>query len=186
VGRTYDSLPSALAEAVLAAPLFFVATAPLDGDGHVNLSPKGGDTLRVLDERTVAYLDLTGSGAETIAHLRENGRITLMVCAFEGPPQILRLYGRGATLLPGDERFEALIGRFPALPGVRSIVQVALERVSTSCGYAVPLLRYEGERRRLVDWAERKGPDGLAEYRAENNAASIDGLPALDVEPAAP
>jgi hypothetical protein len=183
VGRAFDSLTPALADAVRAAPLFFVATAPLSGDGHVNLSPKGGDTLRILDERTVTYLDLTGSGAETLAHLRENGRITIMVCAFEGAPSIIRLYGRGEAVLPGDGRFDELVGRFPALPGTRSVIRVAVERVSTSCGYAVPLLRYEGERQRLIEWAEHKGPEALVEYRATTNATSIDGLPALDPEP---
>jgi Pyridoxamine 5'-phosphate oxidase len=180
VGRSFPSLSPALADAVRAAPLFFVATAPLSGEGHVNLSPKGGDTLRVLDERTVAYLDLTGSGAETIAHLRENGRITLMVCAFSGPPQIVRLYGRGEVLEPGDDGFDGLRDLFPELPGARAVIRVAVERVGSSCGYAVPHMAYEGERTRLLEWAEKKGPEGLVEYRADKNATSIDGLPALD------
>jgi hypothetical protein len=182
VGRSFESLSPALADAVRSAPLFFVATAPLAADGHVNLSPKGGDTLRVLDERTVAYLDLTGSGVETIAHVRENGRITLMVCAFSGPPQIIRLYGRGHVLRPGDEGHDELAGLFPALPGARAVIRVAVERVGSSCGYAVPFMRYEGERPRLNEWAEARGAEGLAEYRATKNAVSIDGLPALDPE----
>jgi hypothetical protein len=180
VGRSSDSLSPALADAVRHAPLFFVATAPLAGDGHVNVSPKGGDTLRVLDERTVAYLDLTGSGVETIAHLRENGRITLMVCAFSGAPQIVRLYGRGEVTLPGEDGFDDLASRFPDLPGARAVIRVAVERVGSSCGYAVPLMRYEGERSRLDEWAEAKGPEGLVAYRAAKNAVSIDGLPGLD------
>jgi Pyridoxamine 5'-phosphate oxidase len=179
VARAWDTLPPKLADAVRAAPLFFVATAPLADEGHVNVSPKGADTLRILDKRTVAYLDLTGSGVETIAHLRENGRITIMVCAFKGPPQIVRLYGRGEVVLPGDEGFGALAACFPPLPGIRSVIRVALERVSSSCGYGVPLLRHEGERTRLREWAEGKGPDGLAEYREVHNAVSIDGLPGL-------
>jgi hypothetical protein len=182
VGRSFKTLSPVLADAVRAAPLFFVATAPLAADGHVNVSPKGGDTLRVLDERTVAYLDLTGSGAETIAHLRENGRITLMVCAFSGAPQIVRLYGRGEVVRPGDDGFDELAGRFPDLPGARAVIRVAIERVGSSCGYAVPLMRYEGDRTRLDEWAEAKGSDGLVEYRASKNAVSIDGLPALDPE----
>jgi hypothetical protein len=182
VGRSFESLSPALADAVQSAPLFFVATAPLAADGHVNLSPKGGDTLRVLDERTVAYLDLTGSGIETIAHLRENGRITLMVCAFSGPPQIIRLYGRGEVLRRGDEGYDELAGLFPDLPGARAVIRVALERVGSSCGYAVPFMRYEGERSRLDEWAEARGPQGLVEYRATKNAVSIDGLPVLDPE----
>ena len=180
MGRSFPSLSPALADAVRGAPLFFVATAPLSGDGHVNVSPKGGDTLRVLDERTVAYLDLTGSGAETIAHLKENGRITLMVCAFSGPPQIVRMYGRGEVLEPGSDDFDALRDGFPDLPGARAVIRVAVERVGSSCGYAVPLMTYEGERTRLNEWAEAKGPEGLVEYRAGKNARSIDGLPALD------
>ena len=182
MGRSFESLSPALADAVQSAPLFFVATAPLAADGHVNLSPKGGDTLRVLDERTVAYLDLTGSGIETIAHLRENGRITLMVCAFSGPPQIIRLYGRGEVLRRGDEGYDELAGLFPDLPGARAVIRVALERVGSSCGYAVPFMRYEGERSRLDEWAEARGPEGLVEYRATKNAVSIDGLPGLDPE----
>ncbi len=186
MGRSFASLTPALADTLRAAPLFFVATAPLAADGHVNLSPKGGDTLRVLDERTVAYLDLTGSGAETIAHLRENSRITLMVCAFSGAPQIVRLYGRGEVVAAGDDRFDALAALFPELPGARAVIRVAVERVGSSCGYAVPLMRYEGERSKLIEWAEAKGPDGLAAYRADKNAASIDGLPALDPETVSP
>jgi len=182
MGRSFESLSPVLAEAVRAAPLFFVATAPLAADGHVNLSPKGGDTLRVLDERTVAYLDLTGSGAETIAHLRENGRITLMVCAFSGAPQIVRLYGRGEVVRRGDDGYDDLAVLFPDLPGARAVVRVAVERVGSSCGYAVPLMRLEGERTRLDEWAEARGPEGLVQYRATKNAVSIDGLPALDPE----
>jgi hypothetical protein len=182
VGRSFESLSPALADAVQSAPLFFVATAPLAADGHVNVSPKGGDTLRVLDERTLAYLDLTGSGAETAAHLRENRRITLMVCAFSGPPQIVRVYGRGEVVRPGDDGFDALAALFPDLPGARAVIRVAVERVGSSCGYAVPLMRYEGERSRLTEWAEAKGPEGLVAYRAAKNAVSIDGLPALDPE----
>ena len=159
--------------------IFFVATAPAGADGHVNVSPKGHDTFRVLDPRTVAYLDLTGSGVETIAHLRENGRITLMFCAFSGKPDIVRIYGRGEPVLPGDEGFDALLGRFPPLGGVRSVIRVRIERVSSSCGYAVPLMQYEGERDTLTKWVDRKGPEGVAEYQKKKNALSIDGLPGL-------
>ena len=179
VGKTFPSLSPNLAEFMAASPVFFVATAPLAADGHVNVSPKGGDTLRVLDERTVAYLDLTGSGAETMAHLRENARITLMACAFDGPPRIVRLYGTGEAVLPDDTRFADLAARFPSLSGVRSVVVMALERVSTSCGFGVPLMRVEGERDLLEAWARRKGPEGIAAYQAERNATSIDGLPAV-------
>jgi len=177
MGRVLDAISEELAAFLEAQPVFFVATAP--ADGHVNLSPKGLDSFRVLDPHTVAYLDLTGSGVETIAHLRENGRITLMFCAFEGNPNIVRLYGTGEVLPVGERDGDALLGRFPAIAGARSVIRVALERVSTSCGYGVPLMRYGGPRSRLVEWAEARGPEGLVEYRAQKNAVSIDGLPGL-------
>ena len=160
-------------------PLFFVATAPLDATGHVNLSPKGLDTLRILGPRRVAYLDLTGSGAETIAHLRENGRITLMACAFSGLPRISRFYGTGTAHLLGTEEFDALAPCFPDLAGARAVIDVAVDRVTTSCGHAVPLLDTVDDRTRLLEWAEAKGADGLAEYRSRKNARSIDGLVAF-------
>lgn len=176
---SHASITPDLADFIGRQRLFFVATAPLDADGHVNLSPKGHDTLRVLDESTVAYLDLTGSGVETIAHLRENGRITIMLCAFEGNPNIVRLYGRGEAVLPGDERFDDLASRFAPMPGTRAVILVEVDKVTTSCGYAVPQYAYEGERSRLHEWAETRGADGLVAYRASKNATSIDGLPGL-------
>jgi hypothetical protein len=179
VADRFSSISADLAEWWLAQPLFFVATAPLDGGGHVNLSPKGHDTLRIVEPNRVAYLDLTGSGVETIAHLRENGRVTLMACAFEGNPRISRIYGRGVVHEIGSPGFDELVGRFPELPGRRSIIDIAVERVTTSCGYAVPLLTYVGERERLIDWATAKGDDGLAAYWESKNAESIDGLPGL-------
>jgi hypothetical protein len=181
MGKVLDALDANLTAVVSRQPVFFVATAPSGGDGHVNVSPKGGSgTFVVVDPTTVAYLDLTGSGVETIAHLRENGRITLMFCTFEGPPLIVRLHGRGEAVVPGDDRFAGLRGRFPAdEPGVRSIVLVAVDRVSTSCGYAVPLMSYEADRTMLRAWAERRGPDGIEAYWAERNTESIDGLPGL-------
>lgn len=162
-----------------AQPVFFVATAPLSGDGHVNVSPKGLDTLRILGPSRVAYLDLTGSGAETIAHVRENGRITLMACAFSGKPRISRFYGTGTAHLLGTAEFDALAGEFPDLAGARAIIEVDVDRVTTSCGYAVPLLDTVEDRTRLLDWAESKGSDGLAAYRKRKNTRSIDGLPAF-------
>ena len=158
--------------------MFFVATAPRDG-GHVNLSPKGLDTLRILGPTRAAYLDLTGSGVETIAHLRENGRITLMACAFTGAPRISRLYGTGTVHEVGTGGFEELAPRFPDLPGRRAIIDVAVDRVTTSCGYAVPLMDLVGDRDRLLDWARAKGDDGLVEYWGSKNAVSIDGIPGL-------
>ena len=161
-------------------PMFFVATAPSGGDGHVNLSPKGYDALRVLAADRVAYLDLTGSGVETIAHLRENGRVTLMACAFSGNPRISRIYGRGRAHPVGSPEFDALAPQFPDLPGARSIIDIAVERVTTSCGYAVPMMDLVDDRGRLLDWAESKGAEGVVEYRRQKNAVSIDGLPGID------
>jgi hypothetical protein len=159
--------------------LFFVATAPSGDEGHVNLSPKGLEGLAVLGPTSIAYLDLTGSGAETIAHLRENGRICVLLCAFTGKPRTLRLQGTGTVHLPGDERFAELRPRFGDQPGIRSIITVELDRIATSCGYGVPLMSYEGDRRTLTAWAEKKGDD-LPAYWQQKNATSIDGLPALD------
>jgi hypothetical protein len=174
-----DALDDKLIDWIGRQHVFFVATAPSSG-GHVNLSPKGHDTLRVLDPTTVAYLDLTGSGAETIAHTRENGRMTIMLCSFEGPPQILRLYGTGQPHPIASPRFEELRPRFPDLPGMRAITTLAIDRIHTSCGYSIPLMDYRDDRPTLHQWAERKGEDGLREYWAEKNVESIDGLPALD------
>jgi hypothetical protein len=177
MGREYDAISPELAEWIRRQHVFFVATAPLAGDGHVNVSPKGHDTLRVLDEHTVAYLDLTGSGIETAAHVRENGRITLMWCAFEGPPRIVRVSGRGELAALDDAR--AVAAGFPELRGARGVVVVHADRIADSCGYAVPKYRFEGERERLVEWTAEKSDDELAEYRTTRNAVSIDGLPGI-------
>jgi hypothetical protein len=179
VGRTYESIDDALAGFIGRQHVFFVATAPSGPDGHVNLSPKGHDSFRVLGPNRVAYLDLTGSGVETIAHVRDNGRITVMFCAFEGPPRIVRLWGRGTVHPAGSPTFDELAARFPERPGARAVIEVAVERVGDSCGYAVPRYSYEGERSTLDEWAERRGPDGLARYWDDRNAESIDGLPGL-------
>jgi hypothetical protein len=161
-------------------PMFFVATAPSGDAGHVNLSPKGHDTLRVLAPDRVAYLDLTGSGVETIAHLRDNGRVTLMACAFNGNPRISRIYGAGTVHPFGSPGFDALAGEFPDLPGRRAIIDVAVTGVTSSCGYAVPLMDHVEDRDRLLDWARAKGDDGITEYWEKKNALSIDGLPGID------
>jgi pyridoxamine 5'-phosphate oxidase-like protein len=179
VADRFASISPELAQWWAEQPLFFVATAPSDGDGHVNLSPKGYDTLRILGPNRVAYLDLTGSGIETVAHLRANGRITLMACAFRGAPQISRLYGRGTVHTIGTAGFDALAPEFPELPGRRSIIDVTVDRVTTSCGFAVPLMEYVGERDRLSNWATAKGDDGIASYWQSKNMQSIDGLPGL-------
>jgi hypothetical protein len=157
--------------------MFFVASAPLGAAGRVNLSPKGGDAFRVLTETTVAYLDYTGSGNETSAHLLENGRITFMFCAFDGPPNILRLYGTGRTVLPGDADWERLSACFELPAGTRQIIVADIRTVQTSCGYSVPLYEPAGERDQMDKWTAAKGADGLAQYRLEKNQRSIDGLP---------
>jgi hypothetical protein len=184
MGRVFESITPELAAWIAGQPVFFVATAPSEG-GHVNLSPKGLDTLRVLDERRVAYLDLTGRGTETIAHLRDDGRVTIMFCAFTGAPQILRLFGCGVAHPVGSTAYGELAARFAPLPGARSIVEVTCDRVQTSCGYGVPLMDLVADRDRLTAWARAKGDAALAEYRATKNATSIDGLAGFrEVEPA--
>lgn len=179
MAKVLPEIDSELAEWIAAQPMFFNATAPLSAEGHINLSPRGLDTLRVLGPHEVAYLDLTGSGNESAAHLAENGRITLMFCAFAGAPRILRLYGRGKILLPETPAFDALHPHFPDhLPRARQIVHVTVDRVQTSCGYGVPLMQFERQRDELLQWAERKGEKGLRDYQRKNNRFSIDGLEA--------
>jgi hypothetical protein len=162
--------------------MFFVATAPSARDGHVNCSPKGGDSFRILDPQTVAYQDLTGSGVETIAHLRENGRIVIMFCALDGPPQIVRLYGHGDVVTPTHQDFSTLVSHFSAHPGMRAIIRVKITRVADSCGFGVPLFDYRNDRDALDQWAEAKGSAKLEEYRQAKNTESIDGLPGLNKE----
>jgi hypothetical protein len=190
MGKLFDEIDDQLQRWINAQSLFFVGTAPLAGEGHVNVSPKGPiDTLRVLDPSTVAYLDKVGSGAETIAHLRENGRIVIMLCAFSGPPRIVRLHGRGEVVSAADPGFEELLGRCSFAEGSvpqarRAIVSVSVDRVADSCGYGVPLMNYEGFRPHQELWAAKRlrtgGEDALIEYQREKNSHSIDGLPALD------
>jgi hypothetical protein len=181
MAKTFDAIDARLAAWIARQRMFFVATAPSGDGGHVNLSPKGPiETLRVLDERTVAYLDLVGSGAETVAHLHDNGRIVVMLCAFEGPPRIVRLHGRGEVLEAGAVEFPETT----ALPEQhRTVIRVDVERIADSCGFGVPLMAYEGERPQSLAWAQSKlakgGPGALDDYVAEKNAVSIDGLPAL-------
>ena len=181
MSKEHAAFDDRVAAFMLAQPVFFVGTAPAGGAGHVNVSPKGlAGSFAVLGRQEVAYLDLTGSGAETIAHLRDDGRICLMFCAFEGPPNIVRLHGRGEVLLPDAPRFDDLAARLADHPGRRAVIRVDVDRVSDSCGYAVPRMALEGERQQLVKWARTKGEGGLEEYRRTRNARSIDGLPALD------
>jgi Pyridoxamine 5'-phosphate oxidase len=189
MARVYDEITDHLRSWVGRQSMFFVATAPLAGDGHVNVSPKGPiGSLRVLGPHRVAYLDIGGSGAETIAHLRENGRVVVMLCAFDGPPRIVRFHGSGEAILPEDPRFAMLLEEAgfedPSLPEARrSIVDVDVTRVSDSCGYGVPLMSFDGLRNHHELSTAKKlrtvGPEGYAEYRREANDASLDGLPAL-------
>lgn len=179
MSKLLDAIDDKLAAWIGRQHLFFVATAPLSAEGHVNCSPKGGDSFRVLGPMEAAYLDYTGSGAETMAHLRENGRIIVMFCAFDGKPDIVRLHGRGEALTPGDPRFASVAVHFPSNVGSRSIVHIRIERVSTSCGYAVPTFDFRADREVLDKWAAAKGEASLEAYRAGKNAVSIDGLPAL-------
>jgi len=179
MARTHDTIDETLRDWIAAQHVFFVATAPTSVDGHVNVSPKGYDTFRILDDTTVAYLDLTGSGVETIAHLGDNGRLTIMFCGFEGPPRIVRLFGQGDVLRPGDAGYAELAARFDDQPGARAVIRCRVERIQSSCGYSVPFLSFDAERDTLRDWAERKGPAGVEAYQAEKNATSIDGLAGL-------
>jgi hypothetical protein len=190
MGKRFDAIDDHLERWIGAQSMYFVGTAPLAGDGHVNVSPKGSiDTLRVLDPLTVAYLDLVGSGAETIAHLRENGRIVIMLCAFRGPPRIVRLHGRGEVVAAADPGFAELAAGCafaePEQPqSRRAIIRVSVERIADSCGYGVPLMALEGRRPHQDAWAAKRirvgGDEALIEYQREKNAVSIDGLPALD------
>jgi hypothetical protein len=187
MSKLHEAIDEGLRDFILAQPVFFVGSAPSDVDGNVNISPKGmGGNLAVLDTHRVAYRDYGGSGAETIAHLRDNGRIVLMFCAFSGPPNIVRLHGRGRVHLPGSPEFAALSRAFEAdpQPGLRTIIEVEVSRVSDSCGFAVPLMTFEGDRDLLSRYWARKSPEEIREYWAKKNATSIDGLPAID--PAGP
>lgn len=162
---------------IRAQHMFFVASAPLSGDGHVNVSPKGLDTFRILSPRRVAYLDLTGSGNETAAHVAENGRVTLMFCAFAGKATILRIYGRGSLVFPNSPQWPDLIRHFTPHPGIRQIILCDIDRLHTSCGTAVPLMEFQSHRDGLIKWAIGKGEEGLKEYQRKKNRQSIDGIP---------
>ncbi len=182
MGTLFDGITPELSQWIERQHMFFVSTAPLASDGLINCSPKGMDTFRILGPYEVAYMDLTGSGIETVAHLRENGRIVLMFCAFEGPPKIVRLHGTGEVFVPGSAEYESMVSSFPAYAGRRAIVRARLTRVGDSCGFAVPQYRYEGDRNTLIRWSESKGEDRLTQYRQAKNARSLDGLPGLTLD----
>lgn len=183
MGKVYDKIDAQMSDWIKQQQMFFVATAPLSEDAWVNLSPKGLDgAFQILDEQTVAYLDTTGSGVETISHLKENGRITIMFCALEGAPNILRFYGQGEPIEPHHPEFQSLLAHFPTYPDVRSLIKIKVERIADSCGFGVPRYEYQGQRDTLIKFAEEKGPDGMVRYRREMNGSSLNGLPGLHVD----
>ena len=176
MANAHPCITQELMDFIATQRMFFVATAPMAKDGHINLSPKGLDTFQILSSNQVAYLDLTGSGNETAAHVLENGRITFMFCAFEGTPKILRLYGTAQAIQPATEHWNLLSPLFGSFPGARQIFLADINRVQTSCGFGVPFFEFQGNRDLLPKWATKKGDDGLAEYRQKKNSRSIDGL----------
>lgn len=177
MGGFYDQIREQEREFIAKQKMFFVATSPLSAEHHINLSPKGTDSFRVIGPNKVAYMDLIGSGNETSAHIKENGRITFMFCSYEGPPNILRLYGTGHTVLPGNTDWDGLAALFPLRLSTRQIIVADIHKVQNSCGYSVPLYEYKGERNQAQKWEEKKGADGLAIYKQEKNRISMDGLP---------
>ena len=179
MGKTYDELTPELTQFIAEQKLFFVGTAPLGAEGHVNISPKGMDSLKVLDNKTIAYLDVTGSGVETISHVKENSRLVFMFCAFEGKPLILRLHGRGSVIESGDSEFQSLRSNFEDLPGVRSIIKLDIHRIADSCGWNVPLYSFEGTRDYYQNYADHLGAEGMRKGQLASNMESIDGLPGL-------
>ena len=179
MGKITEFITTGLQSWIEKQKLFFVATAPLSATGHINLSPKGLDSFRIITPTMVAYQDLTGSGVETIAHVNENKRMVIMFCAFDGPPKIIRLYGRGEIILPEDERFVEMSGKFPQRIGVRAYIICHITGIQESCGYGVPLYGFKKDRDVLEKWSEVKGEDGVSEYRSIKNKVSIDGLEGL-------
>ena len=177
MGSFFSSILDKHQDFIKGQHMFFVSTAPLDEEGHINLSPKGLDSFRVLSPNQVAYMDIVGSGNETSAHILENGRITFMFCAFAGPPNILRLYGKGYAVLPGSEGWEDIALHFNLMPATRQIIVADISKVQTSCGYGIPYYAYKGERDHAEKWAAKKGADGLEQYRQQKNMVSMDGLP---------
>lgn len=181
MGKEYQEIDAQIQAWVERQRLFFVATAPLADDGLINCSPKGLASLRVLGPRQIAYADIGGSGIETVAHLKENARIVIMLCAFDGPPKIFRFYGSGRPVEPHEEEFDTLAAHFPSLPAIRNVIVVDIESIRDSCGYGVPLYQFKSERDSLANWCNTKTADELVDYRIDRNAESLDGLPGLDI-----
>ena len=182
MGKEYTEINEKIQSWIERQRIFFVATAPMSGDSLLNCSPKGLDCFRVLGPTEIGYVDTGGSGIETVSHLRENGRIVIMMCAFEGPPKIFRFYGQGRVVEPHDEEFTSLVARFPEMPAIRNFVIVDVELILDSCGYGVPFYEYKGERESLPNWCAAKTEDELLSYRIEKNAKSLDGLSGLEVD----
>lgn len=180
MGKEYVEIDERIRHWIERQRVFFVSTAPLAGDGLVNCSPKGLDSLRILGPRQLAYADTGGSGIETVAHLKENGRIVIMLCAFDGPPKIFRFYGTGRAVEPHDDEYHTLLPSFPGLPSIRNFIVVDVARIRDACGYGVPLYEFRSERDSLANWVAQKSPEELIEYRAEKNSRSLDGLPGLE------
>ena len=179
MGKVYESITEDIRNWIAKQHMFFVATAPRADDGLINCSPKGLDSFAILNDHTVAYIDLTGSGVETIAHLKENGRIVVMFCAFEGAANIIRFHGSGEVIEPHHPAFDTLQGHFPVYESTRAIIRIHVERISDSCGYSVPLYDFKRQRDTLIKWSANKGPDDLVAYRREKNLKSLDGLPGV-------
>jgi len=182
MGKEYTEIDERIQNWITRQKVYFVATAPLAADGHINCSPKGLDSLRVLGPHKLAYVDFGGSGAETAAHVRENERIVIMLCAFDGPPKIYRFYGRGSVVEPGDAGFDALLAEFSSPLAARNIVCVDVDKIMDSCGYGVPQYEFKSERESLRNWYDKKSEEDILNYRRENNRLSLDGLPALKVD----
>ncbi|MFK7955024.1 MAG: pyridoxamine 5'-phosphate oxidase family protein [Lysobacterales bacterium] len=180
MGKEFAAIDDKIQRWLEKQKMFFVSTAPLSGDGLVNCSPKGGDSFLVLGPTEVAYLDYGGSGIETVAHIKENGRITIMFCSFEGPPKIFRFYGTGEVLEEGHREFDGLKAQFPPHCACRNIIRVKVSRIADSCGYAVPTYEYTGERSAMQNWVDGKTEQQMRAYRAKTNATSLDGLPGLE------
>lgn len=179
MGKTYEEIDDQLAAFIGQQKMFFVGTAPSGDDGHVNLSPKGYDAFAILGPKKVAYADLGGSGIETVAHVRQNGRITIMFCAFDGPANILRLYGQGSVVQKDEPGFDEAMKRFPTIDRARNVISVDVTRISTSCGWGVPFYEFKGEREQLKTWTTAKTEEEWWAKRLATNAKSIDGLPGL-------
>ena len=180
MGKEYTEIDERLQKWMSRQHMFFVSTAPASADGLINCSPKGLDSLRVLGPTTLAYADTGGSGIETLAHLRENGRITLMMCAFDGPPKIFRFYGRGESIEPHQDGFDELVAEFPPMPAIRNFIRINVERIIDSCGYGVPLYEFKSHRDSLSNYFDKQSEDEIWAYRRKKNSESLDGLPGLE------